>query len=170
MNLPKLRASFGFSLIELMIVITIIGLIGGIGASFASSVQKNTRDAQRQADLQVLQSAIQQFYADLNHYPNGLTSILAGGTALTSCSEEPTCLTTKTYLTKTPKDPNSTTTNYCYKDRFSVTDASPTDSCSSTVNAGTCHFYELYARLENPTGSTTYTCNGVSYNFKVTPL
>lgn len=160
----------GFSLIEILIVITIIGILSSVGVGFAASIQKNTRDVQRESDLRVLQSAIQQFYADKNYYPNtDLSSVIANGNALTNCSGEGAgCTVSKTYLSKTPKDPNSPTTNYCYSSQFTI---SSTTACSIADNAGKCHFYKLYAKLENPPGTATYTCNGVTtYNFEITPL
>lgn len=156
----------GFSLIEILVTIGIIAIISGVVALSVTSIQQNTRNSQRKSDLRVLQSAIQQFYADLNHYPNQLT---IDGSALNNCSGEPAgCVVSKTYLSKTPKDPNSPSTNYCYSSQFTVSDAT---ACSSTTNPGKCHFYRLYAQLENPSGTTTFTCNGVTtYNFEITPL
>lgn len=145
----------GFSLVELLVVISIIGLVTGIGASFVSSVQRNTRDAQREADLRILQSALQQYYANENHYPDSL--ILTNGSPLSSSG--------RTYLQNTPKDPIlGTTTPYCYKSQKTITDTSSCDSLST----GKCHFYVLCATLENP--GTPATCSCGTGNFTVSPL
>lgn len=167
----------GFSLIEILVAISIIGIVTGVIALAVSSIQRNTRDSQRETDLRVLQSAIQQFYADQNHYPNtDLSVLIANGSALTNCSGEPAgCIVSKTYISKTPKDPNSPQTNYCYMSQFSFTASAFTtaNECTSSSNSGKCHYYELCAKLENQSGTATCTCSvsaSVSANFKITPL
>lgn len=141
----------GFSLVELLVVISIIGLVTGIGASFVASIQRNTRDSQREADLRVLQSALQQYYADQNKYPGDLN-----GSSLKSPDNS------KTYLNQIPKDPNGAA--YYYRPVVGI--SRPGDNCSATV--GTCHYYFLCAKMENP--SLTGSCYDNNYNFQITPL
>lgn len=150
----------GFSLVEIMVVISIIGILSGLSLGFVGTIQKNTRDAQRESDLRVLQSAIQQFYADQNYYPNDLRTQLLNGSALTNPNGS------KTYLSQTPKDPNAPSTTYCYTSQLSS--LSTGTSCAS-ANSGMCHFYELCAELENTPGIATCACNTAAH-FKVTPL
>lgn len=165
----------GFSLIEILVAITIIGIVTGVIAMSVSSIQRNTRDSQRETDLRVLQSALQQFYADKNYYPNSdLSAQIANGSALTNCSGEGAgCVVSKTYLSKTPKDPNSPSVNYCYMSQLSFTGLAFTtaNECtsSSSTNSGKCHYYELCADLENPSGTATCTCNALA-DFRITPL
>ena len=54
---------FGFSLFELLVVISIIGIIVSVGAVSYSSAQKKARDARRQEDLQSVQKAFEQYYS-----------------------------------------------------------------------------------------------------------
>lgn len=56
--------SKGFSLLELLIVIALIGILISLGAVSYASAQKKTRDARRQADLKSIQDAFEQYYAD----------------------------------------------------------------------------------------------------------
>lgn len=162
----------GFSLVELLVVISIIGLVTGVGASFVASIQRNTRDAQRESDLRVVQSALQQFYSDKNFYPNNLT--LTGEAALTDCTgQQLPCTPSKTYLSNTPQDPvPGTTTPYCYRSQISITNA---NNCGPNPGEGpgTCHFYVLCTTLENPSTAVDCSCTGSNTdtgNFKVAPL
>lgn len=157
----------GFSLLEILVVITIIGILSGLGLSFSESIQKNTRDTQRISDLSVLQSVLQQYYADQNKYPNGLGAELASGLALTNCSGRVGCIVTKTYLTQTPKDPNGSA--YYFRPVFNVSSPS-SDYCriESGVEVGTCHYYYLCAKLENGTSGTCVV--DATYNYQKTPL
>lgn len=158
----------GFSLVEIMVVITIIALLSIVSIGTLTTIQKNNRDAKRQADLRLIQGALQQYYADVNKYPNDLNSQLAAGGELNNCSGRATpCTTTKVYLTKFPKDPNGV----AYYFRPVVSSTRLGDSCAVTgpTETGTCHFYVLCANLEN-SGTAGSCYNSITNNFQVTPL
>lgn len=60
----------GFTLIEIMIAITIVAVLATIGLVTYMSAQKNTRDSKRVQDLQEIQKAAENFYiANSNTYP-----------------------------------------------------------------------------------------------------
>lgn len=65
--------SHGFTLIELLITISIIALLSAIGFVVYRSVLEQGRDAKRQADLKAMQSALEQYRADVGNYPPSLT-------------------------------------------------------------------------------------------------
>ena len=69
MKLPYLHSKKGFSLIELLIVIAIIGILVSIGLAAFSRAQTQARDGQRKADIEQIRGALEQYYADNNHYP-----------------------------------------------------------------------------------------------------
>jgi type IV pilus assembly protein PilA len=54
----------GFTLLEILIVIAIIGILISIGVASYSSAQKKSRDSRRRGDLKAVQSAIEQYYSD----------------------------------------------------------------------------------------------------------
>lgn len=54
----------GFTLMELLIVIAIIGILVSVSTVSYSSAQKKGRDARRHTDLKAIQNAWEQYYAD----------------------------------------------------------------------------------------------------------
>lgn len=59
----------GFTLIEILIVIVLIGVLSTIGLETFQSAQKKGRDAQRKSDLSQVQKALELYYNDKNQYP-----------------------------------------------------------------------------------------------------
>lgn len=59
----------GFTLIELMVVITIITILAMVGMSTFSTVQKNARDAKRKGDVDAITKALEQKYNPTTGYP-----------------------------------------------------------------------------------------------------
>lgn len=59
----------GFTLIELMVVIAIIGILTGlVGGNYLSS-RARARDAERKNDLRQVQSALEMYHNDNGRYP-----------------------------------------------------------------------------------------------------
>jgi len=54
----------GFTLLELLIVIAIIGILVAMGTASYSTAQKKARDATRRGDMKAIQNAFEQYYAD----------------------------------------------------------------------------------------------------------
>lgn len=53
----------GFTLIELMIVITIITILVTIGVTSFTTSQKKARDSRRKSDVRDIQTALEQYFA-----------------------------------------------------------------------------------------------------------
>lgn len=67
----------GFTLVELMVVVLIIGLLAGIvGTNVISFIAKGKRTAAA-AQIRVFHNAIQKYYLDTNQYPDNSMGLLA---------------------------------------------------------------------------------------------
>ena len=59
-----------FTLVELLVVISIIGILVSIVAGGFRSSQARSRDAQRKSDLRQIANSLELYFSDHNNYPN----------------------------------------------------------------------------------------------------
>jgi len=86
--LMSLRGQRGFTLIEVLIVLTLVVVLASVGmATYTNSVHR-AREAVLKEDLFRMRDAIDQFYADKNKYPANLEELVR-----------------ERYLREIPKDP-----------------------------------------------------------------
>jgi prepilin-type N-terminal cleavage/methylation domain-containing protein len=64
-----LRTTAAFTLIELLAVITIIGILAGLTLGAAGAVRRHGATSTARAEVAALQAACDRFYADNNSYP-----------------------------------------------------------------------------------------------------
>lgn len=87
-----MRAKYGFTLVEILVVSTIIMILAGIGLVSYSALSRQSRNSRRIADLQNLRSALEFYRSDNDTYP------------LTANLED---LVRQDYLNLLPIDPQS---------------------------------------------------------------
>jgi prepilin-type N-terminal cleavage/methylation domain-containing protein len=61
----------GFSIIEVMIVVAIIGILSAVGYANFSQGSEQSRDAQRQGDLRIVSTALDLYKSKYGRYPEG---------------------------------------------------------------------------------------------------
>lgn len=59
----------GFTLIELMVVVSIIAILAAVGMIVYSTAQQNSRDSRRIQDVQEIQKSLETFYTLTQTYP-----------------------------------------------------------------------------------------------------
>jgi prepilin-type N-terminal cleavage/methylation domain-containing protein len=85
----------GFTLLEILVVISIIAILVALGTAAYSTAQKKGRDARRQSDIKAIQNGFEQYYSKNNAYPT--TTAQAGDASF--------------FPAGLPKDPKNTGTN-----------------------------------------------------------
>lgn len=130
----------GFTIVELLIVIVVIGILAALVLNTFQGVQQRARDTERKTDVNALHTQVEVFYNDNGYYPDGSTYALNTAN-LPGVDQEAL------------SDPNGNALN--------VVTSTPTPADGeyyyypTSCTAGECTGYTLYADLENE--STDYT-------------
>ena len=149
--------SKGFTLIELIVVIAIIGLVSSIVTSQLGESKKQARDAQRMSDLRQIKNALELFYLDHGYYPasdcgwdcNGYRYSWNNGWTTLQTDLAP-------YIKELPRDPLRGTcgpwTDGCYSYAY-----------GNVGRNSNRHQYDLTTQLEYQ--SSPYRCGSKGYRF-----
>ncbi len=96
----------GFTLLEMLIVVGIISLLLGMGATSYSTAQKKARDAKRKGDLVGIKNALEQYYSVCGFtYPVSIASGIV-------CNSPATTFIASNSMPKDPKSTNVYTYTY----------------------------------------------------------
>ena len=124
------RKESGFTIIELLIVIVVIGILAGLVLNVFTGIQEQGRDAERKTDLEAVEGQLEAYAAKNGYYPTVLNIADATWVAANLQGLDPDALL----------DPTSGTA-YTY----SATPSSPV--CDNTAG-NECSSYVLSADLE----------------------
>lgn len=103
------RSTNSFTLLELLVVATIISLLTATGLVSYTSLSKNSRDARRKSDVAEIRTALEIYRSDNGYYPTSSSfSIPTDCTTTTLSSGE------VIYLQKTSVDPLCNTSSPRY--------------------------------------------------------
>jgi len=98
-----MKENKGFTLIEILVVMTIIAVLIGVGLVSYQGPRKSSRDAKRKADLEQIRSALEIYRTDCKEYPANKARLSNGN----SCNGS-------IYMAEVPKDPGSCSYSYSF--------------------------------------------------------
>lgn len=119
-NIKKMRAERGFTIVELLIVIVVIGILAAIVIVAYNGIQDRAKNTKYQTDAAALQKGAEAVNADLGAYPTGADSA---------------ALTTSFNASNTFKIPTGVAVSY-------VT-AAPTNAAAITAGDGSPRTYSV---------------------------
>lgn len=133
----------GFTLIEMLVVISLVGILAALSLVSFTSAQKQARDTVRKSDLKQYQNALEA-YANISTglYPEYATSNVQASNTL--CNVLNTKLEPDIACSEDPKYESDDTLYYKYR-----------SSGTSGTGTATAASYVIWAKLEN-ISTTTY--------------
>lgn len=135
----------GFSLVELLITVSIIAILISIGIASYATINKQSRDTKRKGDLEQIRAALEMYRANNGYYP----SVGTGSWVVTSSATDSlvglTPVLVPTYIPVVPTDPKpsqsymyiatniSSGNYYGYCVSAQMESENPPDTCSTAL-------------------------------------
>jgi general secretion pathway protein G len=105
-----LKRQGGFTLLELLIVIVIIGILALLIIPNITSAPKKARDTKRKTDVTTLRKGLEEYFVNNNVYPNALTDLTTGSAPIVKTLPTDPKGSPWMQYTYTPANSNSTYT------------------------------------------------------------
>jgi general secretion pathway protein G len=143
--MTRTRNQKGFTIVELLIVIVVIGILAALVITTFTGIQKKARDTERQTDIKALHGQLEAYFAQNGKYPTlaNMNDRASGGFLATNM---------KGLDKEATKDPKSTASGDAQYNLAGAAAANvysyavtPTD-CNNTTTE--CTGYKLTATLE----------------------
>ena len=141
----RCSATEGFTLMELLLVIVIIGIMAGIGGGYYLTSLKRGNDGKRAGDLNNLRNALEMYFTDNSEYPT--TGDIDNYQNLSTAVSSALTIGSSRYLKTLPEDPkgdrqylySSNGSCYCISAKMEVTENARTaiGDCKCPGTSGT---------------------------------
>lgn len=144
----------GFSLVELLVVTSIIIALAGIAMVVYTSAQQKSRDARRKDDLLSITRALEIYYQKNGRYPCN-SNIQYSATAAAFWITDTDCGTridfNNQYISALPKDPKDNTANFQDNNNDNKYGYAywQVDHSGGSCPGGVGQYYILWTKLEN---------------------
>ena len=155
----KQRKEQGFTIVELLIVIVVIGILAGLVITTYNGIQQKARNTERQTDLKAVQGQLEAYFAQKGYYPT------SGGQASATLGLGATSADNVTFIQANMKgldkealrDPKADAGNYAVGTTANSKEYSYAATPSSCDNsATTCDGYTLTAKQEGSSTDIVY--------------
>lgn len=157
-----LQANRGFTLVELLVAVGIIGVLASVSVVSVNSVRAKGRDAKRVSEVKQMQTALEAYFSNsasasypvvgarvdrLGETLVRLCNTAIGFDTIANCDAAP-----PVFMQKVPRDPSNGALigNQGYEYTYISKTAANVD-----CNAAPCSSYEIGFRLEGGTGGLT---------------
>lgn len=149
----------GFTIVELLIVIVVVGILAAISIVAYSGIQGKARDAQRLQDIKTIQKALELYKTQYGNYPVAMGTPNASGWETSLSGSFIPSLKSSGVVSSVPVDPKNSVTS------TSVVNLRP----STTNNQSNNQWYYFYYRYSAGEFGADVSC-GAYYVLGVTRL
>lgn len=154
-SLKALKRDRGFTIVELLIVIVVIGILATLVIVTFSGIQQRARDTQRQTDINAMQGHFEAYYAQTGTYPTLAMITDATWRAANMKGLDPEALNAPDGTAISA----AAAANGHYQLTTSVGGAACTVTGTGAAMTADCDAYTLTADLENSTTNYTKSSN-----------